>query len=208
MKKSVSQDRSKSKRIIINIERRTLKIIFILNIIIFIGSFIMGFLVRNIFDDEKTLDTGRQVVVSPVVNDNELDTTNDSVSSEQDVNSESVSEKPVSTTETPTARETTTPTPERTVRTPTERTPERTTTRQRRSYTIQVISIQDYNEAINVRDNLRRFGLDARVVEAELASGKWYRIRIGSFASESEATREAKKIEEKGIISSFLIWQE
>jgi cell division protein FtsN len=206
----MSETSPKGKRIIINIESRTLKILLILNIVIFVGSFLLGMIIGNI--SNNSIDDNHDIVKT-MTSQADIDTekpSHESLSAAASVSVESeptVAPSPPSTSQQNTSRSVS-PTRQEATERQVSSTQRTQSARQQRGYTIQVISLKDYTEAIKNRDNLRRFGLDARIMEKELATGKWYRVRIGSYPTEREAYNAAKQFEEKGIISSFWVSQE
>jgi len=64
------------------------------------------------------------------------------------------------------------------------------------TYTIQVAAWETYEDAQNLADFYERKGYDSQVEEADLPSGRWYRVRIGKYDNPSDAKDVADTIAE------------
>lgn len=60
-------------------------------------------------------------------------------------------------------------------------------------WSVQIAATQDQKAAQEIQTRLKEKGFDAYIVEAELASGRWYRLRVGRFSArqEADATQQA-----------------
>lgn len=60
-------------------------------------------------------------------------------------------------------------------------------------WSVQIAATQDQSAAEKLQSKLKEKGFDAYIVEAELASGRWYRLRVGRFNArqEADATQQA-----------------
>jgi len=65
------------------------------------------------------------------------------------------------------------------------------------TYTIQVAAWERREDAENLASFYESKGYEARVEEADLSSGKWFRVRIGSYDSYQAAREVADTIQEK-----------
>ena len=54
-------------------------------------------------------------------------------------------------------------------------------------WSVQIAATQDQKAAQAIKSKLKDQGFDAYIVEAELASGRWYRLRVGRFSVRQEA---------------------
>jgi|GEM_PF-368500 len=66
------------------------------------------------------------------------------------------------------------------------------------NWSVQVGATQEQKAAQQLLDRLKSKGFDAYIVEADLDSGRWYRLRVGRFATqqEAEANRQALQTKE------------
>jgi cell division protein FtsN len=64
-------------------------------------------------------------------------------------------------------------------------------------YTVQVASWETKDEAEKLVEFFKGKGFEARLEEADLSSGRWYRVRIGHYDNYSSASEAANQIEEK-----------
>lgn len=74
------------------------------------------------------------------------------------------------------------------------------------SWSVQIASTQDEKIALQLQDKLKNQGYDAFIVEADVNSARWYRVRVGRFGAkqEAEATRQVLQSKEN-IRSAFVI---
>jgi hypothetical protein len=76
-------------------------------------------------------------------------------------------------------------------------------------FTIQVLSTKDRVEAEIFIRKLQKEGIDAHLREADLGDrGVWYRVRVGRFKTESEATQKALQMKKDGLIDSYWVVKE
>lgn len=54
-------------------------------------------------------------------------------------------------------------------------------------WSVQIAATQDHDSARQLENKLKSQGFDAYIVEADLASGRWYRLRVGRFNARPEA---------------------
>jgi len=73
-------------------------------------------------------------------------------------------------------------------------------------YSIQLSSSTDKNRSRRRVDELKKRGYPAFLEEADLKEkGKWYRVKVGHFASRDDATRYAISMRKKEKISNFVV---
>jgi len=73
-------------------------------------------------------------------------------------------------------------------------------------YSIQLSSSTDKNRSRRKVDELKKKGYPAFLEEADLKEkGKWYRVKVGHFASREEATKYAISLRKKEKISNFVV---
>ncbi len=65
------------------------------------------------------------------------------------------------------------------------------------AYTIQVAAWETRESAQKLADFYSRNGFEARVENADLENGRWYRVRVGNYPNYTEAESAAEKIREK-----------
>ena len=65
-------------------------------------------------------------------------------------------------------------------------------------YTIQVISVQTFDEALRTVRRLRDTGFQPYIRNADLgARGTWYRVRVGHYRDKEEARKALSEIQAK-----------
>lgn len=73
------------------------------------------------------------------------------------------------------------------------------------AYTIQVKAFREEPQAQAYLDQLRQGGYDAWLVQSDLPDqGVWWRVRVGRFATMTEATDYQRLFEEKENVSTFV----
>lgn len=83
--------------------------------------------------------------------------------------------------------------------------PEKKETPAAGDYTLQVGAVQDEKEAEKLRDRLKSKRYEAYILMAELPGmGKWYRVRIGSFATRDEAETFQKEFTSKEHMNALV----
>ena len=65
------------------------------------------------------------------------------------------------------------------------------------NFTVQVAAWETRENAEKLADFYNRKGYEARVEDADIASGRWYRVRIGSYDNSGDAHEVAEQIREK-----------
>ncbi|HOK39924.1 MAG TPA: SPOR domain-containing protein [bacterium] len=210
----MDENNTKKGRVIINIERRTLKIILWLNLFLFIGFFILGFFVGSTLKRNKepkkeiVKQNNEEIKVEQEnkepIRESDKITEEKKISKKEEIKSETEEKKVneqrvISKKNGETKKE---KLPEKIV---VETGREKNISKKEKLYTIQVMSLKDKIEAEHIVNSLKNFGCDARIYEVKLQTGIWYRVRIGNFTTKDEAFREGKRLEENGIIKSFWI---
>lgn len=72
-------------------------------------------------------------------------------------------------------------------------------------YAIQVAAWETRESAEQLAQFFQSRGYEARVENADLESGRWYRVRLGNYASYGEAEQAAGEIQEKYKSSTWLV---
>lgn len=73
-------------------------------------------------------------------------------------------------------------------------------------YTIQLQSSPDKQKVEELLTELRNRGYAAYAIQADLKEkGIWYRIRLGKYSSQEEAIKDAEKLKNTGVFSSYWI---
>lgn len=206
---------TKSGRVIINIEKKTLNIILWLNIFIFIGLFILGFIIgkKMTYKKEKSgQETKKELVIPqlPTIKKNDEPIKKDNL--QENILNEN---KEVANTNTASKQEKKEKIKNTNIKYPQQIVVNKNNedkmhiskhiNKENKSFTIQVISLKDFDEAQQIANSFIKQGYDAKVTENKLSSGIWYRVRIGNYKTKEEAYKEGKILEETGIISSFWI---
>ena len=70
---------------------------------------------------------------------------------------------------------------------------------------IQVASFTEKNRAIKIMKDLKAKGFDARIEKVMLANGAWYRIMLGPFYDQHEASISKRRIEQDPRFQPFFI---
>ena len=65
------------------------------------------------------------------------------------------------------------------------------------NWSVQVGATQEQKAAQQLLDRLKSKGFDAYIVEADLDSGRWYRLRVGRFATQQEAETNRQALQSK-----------
>jgi cell division septation protein DedD len=73
------------------------------------------------------------------------------------------------------------------------------------SYAIQVAAWDTRESAEQLAQFFQSRGYEARVENADLESGRWYRVRLGNYASYGEAEKAAGEIQEKYKSNTWLV---
>ena len=67
-------------------------------------------------------------------------------------------------------------------------------------YTVQVAAVKTAGDADRLVARLKKQGFSAyRVIGKVPGKGIWYRVRVGKYASKSEARRTLEKLQRKGL---------
>lgn len=73
-------------------------------------------------------------------------------------------------------------------------------------YAVQVGSYRSVDEAKHLVQEWQTRGYPAYLMEAELPdSGRWYRIRVGNFATRSEAGTYLQGLQERGVVDGLVV---
>lgn len=74
------------------------------------------------------------------------------------------------------------------------------------SFTLQLRSSPDQNDAGSAVEKLKAAGFDAYVMKADLGKkGIWYRVRVGRFDTSDEARKIGSKVRSGGLASEFIV---
>ena len=72
-------------------------------------------------------------------------------------------------------------------------------------WSVQISATQDRSAAQLLQDRLKGKGFDAFVVEAEVNSGRWYRVRVGRFSSSQEADKMRQDLQVKESLANAFV---
>ena len=70
-------------------------------------------------------------------------------------------------------------------------------------YLLHVSSFKERAHAVEEAGKLQKAGQKAFYVEEDLASGHWFRVYIGKYASEKEARAAGERLRQDGLVSYF-----
>lgn len=73
------------------------------------------------------------------------------------------------------------------------------------TWSVQISATQDQAAAQLLQDKLKGKGFDAFIVEAEINSGHWYRVRVGRFSSSQEAEKTRQDLQSKENLASAFV---
>jgi len=73
------------------------------------------------------------------------------------------------------------------------------------NWSVQIAATQDQRAAQQLQDNLKNKGFDAYIVEADLNSGRWHRLRVGRFGSQEEAEAARQTLQSKENIRNAFV---
>jgi cell division septation protein DedD len=72
-------------------------------------------------------------------------------------------------------------------------------------WSVQISATQDQTAAQLLQEKLKSKGFDAYVVEAEINSSRWYRVRVGHFNSNQEAEKTRQDLQAKeNLVNAFV----
>ena len=74
-----------------------------------------------------------------------------------------------------------------------------------KSWSVQIASTQDDKAAQQLQDKLKTLGYDAYIVEADVNSARWFRVRVGRFTAQQEADATRKVLQSKENIRSAFV---
>lgn len=72
------------------------------------------------------------------------------------------------------------------------------------SYTVQVGSFRNMDEASNLKTKLEKKGYQSYIAAYDTTNSNWFRVRIGQFKTKSQAESMAKKLKTKENLASFV----
>jgi cell division septation protein DedD len=73
------------------------------------------------------------------------------------------------------------------------------------SWSVQIASTQDEKIALQLQDKIKNHGYDAFIVEADVDSARWYRVRVGRFGAKQEAEATRQVLQSKANIRSAFV---
>jgi len=73
------------------------------------------------------------------------------------------------------------------------------------SYLVQAASFSNENDAQSMAAKLRKMGLSAHVVEANVKGSPWFRVRVGEYGSFDEAETAAERMREEMRLKPMII---
>jgi len=73
------------------------------------------------------------------------------------------------------------------------------------SWSVQISATQDQTAAQLLRDKLKSKGIDAFIVEAEINSTHWYRVRVGRYSTSQEAEKIRQDLQSKEKLASAFV---
>ncbi len=72
-------------------------------------------------------------------------------------------------------------------------------------WSVQIASTQDEKIALQLQDKIKNQGYDAFIVEADVNSARWYRVRVGRFGAKQEAEATRQVLQSKANIRSAFV---
>ena len=72
-------------------------------------------------------------------------------------------------------------------------------------WSVQISATQDQTAAQLLQEKLKNKGFDAFIVEAEINSGRWYRVRVGRFSTSQEADKTRQDLQAKENLASAFV---
>ena len=72
-------------------------------------------------------------------------------------------------------------------------------------WSVQISATQDRTAAQLLQDKLKSKGFDAFIVEAEINSARWYRVRVGRFPTSQEAEKTRQDLQSKENLASAFV---
>jgi len=72
-------------------------------------------------------------------------------------------------------------------------------------WSVQISATQDQSAAQLLQDKLKSKGIDAFIVEAELNSTRWYRVRVGRYATSQEAEKIRQELQSREKLASAFV---
>ena len=72
-------------------------------------------------------------------------------------------------------------------------------------WSVQISATQDQTAAQLLQEKLKSKGVDAYIVEAEINSSRWYRVRVGHFNSNQEAEKTRQDLQaQENLVNAFV----
>lgn len=98
------------------------------------------------------------------------------------------------------------PSPEPKTEPPREKPKAQASSKDEPTFTVQVSSSRDKDDTERLADRLKDAGWDARVVAADIEGrGRWYRVRVGRYATRDEAMRRQAAIQSDFNLSGLVV---
>lgn len=72
-------------------------------------------------------------------------------------------------------------------------------------WSVQISATQDRTAALRLEEKLKSKGFDAFIVEAEIDSGRWHRVRVGRFSSSQEAEKTRQDLQSKENLANAFV---
>lgn len=72
-------------------------------------------------------------------------------------------------------------------------------------WSVQISATQDRTAAQRLEEKLKSKGFDAFIVEAEIDSGRWHRVRVGRFSSSQEAEKTRQDLQSKENLANAFV---
>jgi cell division septation protein DedD len=73
------------------------------------------------------------------------------------------------------------------------------------TWSVQISATKDQSAAQFLQDKLKSKGFDAFIVEAEINSALWYRVRVGRFSTNQEAEKTRQDLQSKENLASAFV---
>lgn len=73
------------------------------------------------------------------------------------------------------------------------------------TWSVQISATKDQSAAQLLQDKLKSKGFDAFIVEAEINSAQWYRVRVGRFSTNQEAEKTRQDLQSKENLASAFV---
>lgn len=74
-----------------------------------------------------------------------------------------------------------------------------------RTWSVQISATQDRTAAQLLHEKIRNKGFDAYIVEAEINSARWYRVRVGRFSTSEDAEKTRQDLQSKENLANAFV---